>query len=127
VIAVADDVRYSHEHLWLRRDSQWVTVGITERISRILTWVSAVALPDPGAQLAAGEELVAIDTQKALIAVPSPVAIEVVAVNGDLARDPMLVRLEPRTGGWLLRAALADAAWERLLPPTAYAELTAAP
>lgn len=127
MIAVADDVRYSHEHLWLRREIPWVTVGVTERISRILTWVNAVALPDPSAHLAAGDELVVIDSQKALIAVPSPVALEVVAVNGDVARDPMLVRLEPRTGGWLLRAALADGAWERLLPPAAYAELTAAP
>lgn len=124
---MADDVRYSEEHLWLRREGARVTVGVTERISRILTLVSAVSLPDAGAHLAPGEELVAIDSQKALIVVPAPVALEVVALNGDLARDPMLVRLEPRTGGWLLRAGLADGAWERLLPPTAYEELTAAP
>ena len=115
-----DNVRYSAEHLWLRRGADRVTIGVTEKVSRILTWVNAVILPALGARLTAGEELAIIDSQKAAISLPAPVALEVLGVNDALTSDPMLVRMEPRTGGWLVAATLEDADWERLLDLPSY-------
>lgn len=119
----ADGLRFSAEHLWFARDGDRVTVGVTERISRILTWVNGVMLPPKGARLVAGEELATIDSQKAEISVAAPIALEVLAVNDALVGDPMLVRMDPRGRGWLLRAVIEEEHWWRLLEPTAYEEL----
>jgi glycine cleavage system H protein len=121
--AAGSDVRYSPDHLWLRRDGARVTIGVTEKISRILTWVNAVALPGPGSRFEGGAEFAEIDSQKADIALPAPAALEVVAVNEALRADPMLVRMDPRGAGWLLAAELEDGGWERLLAPDAYESL----
>jgi glycine cleavage system H protein len=117
------DVRYSADHLWLRHDGGHVTIGVTEKISRILTWVNEVALPTPGARFTNGDPLAEIESQKADIALPAPAALEVVAVNEALRADPMLVRMDPRGAGWLVRGRLDDSEWERLLEPPAYDEL----
>jgi glycine cleavage system H protein len=114
------DVRYSPDHLWLREDGRGVTIGVTEQISRVLTWVNDVALPVPGARFEAGEQLAQIDSQKADIAITAPAALEVVAVNDALRADPMLVRMDPRGRGWLVVAELVDGGWDRLLEPAAY-------
>jgi glycine cleavage system H protein len=130
----AGSVRYSEEHLWFAREAATdgagadvvVTIGVTERISRILTLVNAVELPAAGTRLEAGAELASIDSQKALIAVAAPVRLEIVAVNGRLSSEPMLVRLDPRGEGWLVRASLGEEAWAALLDVDAYERLVAA-
>ncbi|MFD7440076.1 glycine cleavage system protein H [Streptomyces sp. NPDC059909] len=120
------DVRYSPDHLWLRREGTGdeVTVGITERIARILTLVNTVALPAPGASIAQGAELAAIDAQKAAFELPAPVAVRITAANNRLTREPLLVRTDPRGGGWLLRCTLARPHdWDQLLDHAAYQAL----
>jgi glycine cleavage system H protein len=117
------ELRYSRDHLWLRQDGAHVTIGVAEKISRILTWVNEVDLPNPGSTLAEGDQLAEIESQKADISIPAPAPLEVVAVNGALETDPMLVRMDPRGQGWIVTAALEAGAWERLLEPGAYQEL----
>jgi len=120
-----DELRYSEEHLWLRRQAGCVSVGVTERISRILTWVNRVDLPQPSARLDAGDELVTIDSQKAVIVVAAPVALTVVTVNDALFTDPMLVRMDPHGRGWLVEVSLEASGWERLLEADAYQRVVA--
>ena len=117
-------LRYSDEHLWFRREDSHVTIGVTEKIARILTIVSFVQLPAPGAQLAAGDEVAVIESQKATIWVAAPLPLQIVAVNDEVTNDPMLVRTESYGSGWLIQAQLEDDGWERLLDATAYASVT---
>ena len=46
--------------------------------------------------------------------------LRVIAVNQELATDPMLVRMEPYGRGWLFQAVIDDHAWEQLLHEAAY-------
>jgi glycine cleavage system H protein len=113
-------LRYAANHLWFRHEGDHVTVGITEQVSRILTWVNAVDLPAPGTSVAAGEELGSIESQKTDIAISAPVPLRVIAVNKALPTDPMLVRMDPYSRGWLFQAVIDDHAWEQLLDEAAY-------
>lgn len=113
-------LRYSADHLWFHREGDLVTVGVTEQVSRILTWVNAVDLPAPGTSVAAGEELGSIESQKTDIAIAAPVPLRVIAVNEQLPTDPMLVRMDPYGRGWLFQAVIDDHAWEQLLDEAAY-------
>lgn len=115
------DVRYSPDHLWLRRIGDRVTVGITDRIAGSLTLVNAVDLPSPGTELAANAELALIDAQKVALELPAPLAMHVVEVNQRLSTEPMLLRTDPGGRGWLLRCRLDRAGdWTTLLDETAY-------
>jgi glycine cleavage system H protein len=118
----AHRLRYSSRgDVWLRWDGDRLTIGVTESVSRILTLVHAVQLPSAGARLGAGDELAAIDSQKALVTVAAPIALEILAVNSELAREPMRVRTDPRGGGWLVEARAEAGEWSALPedPPVA--------
>jgi glycine cleavage system H protein len=114
------ELRYTDDHLWFRQEGDHVTVGVTQQVSRILTWVNAVDLPAPGTSAAAGEELGSIESQKTDIAISVPVPLRVIAVNEALSADPMLVRMDPYGRGWLFQAVIDDHAWEQLLDEDAY-------
>jgi glycine cleavage system H protein len=116
--------RYSADHAWFRSEGDGqVTVGVAERISRILTLVELVEAAPAGSRLAAGDRLFTIESQKAEIEVAAPAPLEVTHVNEELARDPMLVRMDPRGRGWVLRARMADADFARLLDELDYRAL----
>lgn len=117
-------LRYSDEHLWFRREDRRVTIGVTERIARILTIVAAVELPASGARLGSEDELAVIESQKATILVTAPLPLHIVAVNDDVINNPMLVRTEPFTRGWLVQAELEEDGWDGLLDAAAYAIVT---
>lgn len=98
-------------------------MGVTERISRILTLVATVEMPPPGTSLTSGDELATIEDQKAVIEIPAPAPLEVVALNNKVIADPMLVRMDPYGRGWLMRVRLYEDGWEELLDATAYQEV----
>jgi glycine cleavage system H protein len=120
VTGIPRELRYSVDHLWFRREGERVTVGVTEQVSRILTWVNAVDLPTPGRSAAAGEELGSIESQKTDIAISAPVPLQVTTVNEELPTNPMLVRMDPHGRGWLFQAVIDEHAWEQLLDEAAY-------
>jgi len=113
-------LRYTADHLWLRRRGEGVVVGVTDRISRILTLVTSVELPDPGAHLDQGAELATIESQKVTITVSAPCSLDVLGTNPEVLADPMLVRMDPYGRGWLVEVRLTEGAWERLLDEHRY-------
>jgi glycine cleavage system H protein len=122
--AGASNPRYSSDHLWLLRTERGITIGITERAAGVLTLINAVDLPQPGAAVAADAELALIDAQKVLLEIPAPVPMHITEVNDRLAREPMLIRIDPRGDGWLIRCTLdREDDWTRLLDEAAYQAL----
>lgn len=116
--------RYSSDHLWLLPTEAGLTIGITDRAASVLTLINAVDLPRPGAALATGSELAVIDAQKVLLEIPAPVPMHVTEVNDRLASEPMLIRIDPRGEGWLVRCSLDHQDdWNSLLDEAAYQAL----
>ena len=118
-------MRYTADDLWLRRDGAHVVIGVTDRVSRILTLVTSVGLPAAGQRLDTSEDLATIASQKGDNAVTTPHPLKVLEVDGELASDPMRVRMDPYDGGWLVRAELPAGAWEQLLDEEGYRDLVA--
>jgi glycine cleavage system H protein len=113
-------LRYSVDHLWLRPDRDQVTIGVTDRIARILTLVSEVRVPELGADLTEDDELASIESQKTTVTVNAPCRLRIVGLNETLASDPMRVRMDPFGAGWLVKAVLAKGGWEQLLDEAQY-------
>ena len=121
---VPTDRAYSAEHCWIVRDGADIKVGLTDYRQQSIGDVAFVECKLAGTVLAAGEDLASVETIKANIVVPSPVAGSVSAVNAVLVDRPELVNEDCYGEGWLvlLTPAKPDDL-DLLLKPTDYLAL----
>ena len=120
---VPDDLVYTPEHEYFKRtaDPSVVRVGITDYAQGELGDVVYVSLPKPGERFTTHQSFGTIEAVKAVSELYSPVAGEVVEVNGALESDPAVVNRDPFGEGWMVSLRLADPKeLDTLLAPAAY-------
>lgn len=105
--AYPKDYLYSQEHEWLRVGEESATLGITDFAQSELGDVVFVELPETGEVFAAGDEIGTIESVKAVAEIYTPVAGEVLEVNGTLADHPEKVNEDPHGDGWLVRLKMS--------------------
>jgi glycine cleavage system H protein len=128
-----EDLRYTAEHEWVSRPpsgdegagAATVRVGITHFAQDSLGDIVYVQLPEPGAEVTAGESLGEVESTKSVSEIYAPVSGTVVSRNEELTKTPELVNSDPYGAGWLLEIRPADpAAVDGLLDAAAYRALT---
>ncbi|MFD1883888.1 glycine cleavage system protein GcvH [Paracoccus pacificus] len=102
-------MKYTQDHEWLRQDGEDITVGITRHASEQLGDVVFVELPEVGREVAAGEEIVVIESVKAASDIVAPVAGTITAVNAALPDAPGMVNDDPMAA-WFFKIRPADGA-----------------
>lgn len=123
---VPEDLRYSSEHEWARRDGDTVRVGITDFAQDALGDVVFVQLPTPGTHVDQGAMLGEVESTKSVSEIYAPVAGEVLSVNGALTDAPELLNSDPYGGGWICELRADDpGSVDGLLDAAAYSQLTA--
>ncbi len=112
-----DDLRYTPEHEWIRRESPTVLrFGITSFATEALGDVVYVALPAVGSALTGGQPCGEVESTKSVSDLYAPLDGTVVEVNTALEDSPEMVNAEPYGEGWMVdvecaTAEDADAAW----------------
>ena len=108
---VPSDLRYTPDHEYVKTTAQAgvVEVGITDYAQGELGDVVFVELPKVGAKFGNHGVFGTIEAVKAVSELFSPLAGEVVAVNGALDGDPAAINRDPYGEGWMIRLKLADA------------------
>lgn len=101
-------MKYTEEHEWLRVEGDLVVVGITEHAATQLGDVVFVELPETETMVAAGDEVVVIESVKAASDILAPVDGEIVAVNAKLTDNPGLVNVDPTGAAWFFKMKLDD-------------------
>jgi glycine cleavage system H protein len=125
VPAVPDDLRYTAEHEWVRREGDVVRVGITDFAQEQLGDVVFVTVPAAGTVLAAGATFGEVESTKSVSDLFAPLAGTVVARNEALDDRPELVNADPYGEGWLVEVQADDpASVDQLLDADAYRALT---
>lgn len=120
---VPQDLRYTKEHEYVKSTGEEgiVVVGITDYAQGELGDVVFVELPKAGDSFTAMQVFGTIEAVKAVSELYSPVAGEVVEVNGALDANPALVNSDPYGEGWMVKMRLADAsALDGLMDAAAY-------
>lgn len=98
-----NDLRYTDEHVWVRKDGDELIAGISDYAQDQLGEVAFVDLPAEGKHLNAHDEFGSIESVKAVNALYMPVAGEVIAINEALDGAPEEVNASCYNNGWLIK------------------------
>lgn len=127
IFKVATDRLYSPEGLWAMEvgGAERVRLGATDYQQQLNGDVAFAHVKSVGTTLAVGDEMAEIETIKATISFHSPIAGEIVEINGDLDMTPEMMNAEPYGKGWLAVVEATDwpTARARLLDADAYLSL----
>ena len=105
---VPEHLEYSEEHVWVDASIPPAVVGLTEYAVNQLGELVFVDLPEPGTRVEAGDEIVELESQKAVQPLVCPVAGTVRYVNRDASDDPGIITNDPYGEGWILKIELDD-------------------
>lgn len=121
---IPDDLRYTEEHEYVRKNADGnVDIGITDYAQGELGDVVYVELPSVGTKLGKHDVFGTIEAVKAVSELFSPIAGEVVEINGRLDGEPALVNSDPYGAGWMIRIKPDDAsAVDSLLDAAGYSK-----
>jgi len=107
---VPDDLRYTSDHEWARREGDRVRIGITDYAQDALGDVVFVQLPEPGTTVTAGQSFSEVESTKSVSDIYAPVAGTVMEINGELTDSPQRLNEDPYGEGWICVIERADPA-----------------
>src|SRR5215831_10285565 len=96
------DLRYTHDHEWLRAQGASWRVGITQFAVEQLGDITLVELPKDGDLVTKGQRFGTIESVKSTSDLYAPVSGRVTAINAALKTSPELVNNEPYGQGWMI-------------------------
>ena len=118
------DLKFTTEHEWARHEGDVVTIGITDYAQDQLGELVYVELPETGAKISAGQEVVVIESVKAAGDIKSPVNGTIIEVNSALSDEPEKVNEDPTGEGWFYRVRVDSTGdLDSLMDETAYQDL----
>ena len=118
---IPDDLLYSAEDEWARREGARVVIGITDYAQQQLGEIVHIELPAVGTRIERGDEFGSIDSVKAVAELYAPVSGEVVEANEALAENPELINEDCYGDGWIAVVVTdRDDEDELLMRPSAY-------
>lgn len=103
-----EDLLYSEEHEWVKKEGDKVRIGITDFAQSELGDIVFVELPEEDDEVSIGESFGSVESVKTVSELYSPVSGTVVEVNEDLDDTPEAVNESPYENAWMLVVELSD-------------------
>lgn len=120
-----DNLRYTKDHEWARKDGDIITIGISSFAVEQLGDITLIDLPTVGQEVEAGDVFGTIESVKSVSDLYAAVSGKVTEINADLEDQPELVNESPYDKGWMVKLSAADADFDGMLDAAAYAALVA--
>lgn len=123
-IILVDDLKYSKDHEWAKKEGDTVKLGITDYAQDQLGDIVFVEMPEVDSELNAGDEFGSLESTKAVAELYMPIGGKIVAINEALDDEPELVNKDYYGNGWIVEVALSDPAeLDAMMDKDAYLEL----
>ena len=100
---IKEELRYSKDHEWIKVEEDLAIVGITDYAQNSLHEITFVEISEVGTVLEANGECGLVESMKASSDIFTPVAGEIVEVNGELEDAPEIVNEDPYGKGWMFK------------------------
>ena len=105
---VPEHLEYSDDHVWVDTTLEPAVLGITDYAAEKLGELVYVDLPEVGTRVEAGDEILELESSKAVEPLIAPVAGTIRYVNQAVADDPSVINSDPYGEGWILKIELED-------------------
>ena len=125
-LSYPENLRYTEDHEWARKDGDEIVVGITSFAQSQLGDVVYVDLPEVGKDVKAGSDFGVVESTKAVSELLAPISGTVTGRNDALIDAPETVNSDPYGKAWMIKVKPADpAAFDNLMDAKAYAAFVA--
>ena len=115
-----DEILFSPEHIWVKKDKDSVLLGLSDYAQKKLKAIMFVNLPEEGDVLEIGEKFGDVESIKTVSDLISPISGKVIEINESAVDEPDMINEAPYES-WLIRVS-ADELSDRLMDCEAYEE-----
>lgn len=107
-MSLPNDLLYSKEHEWVRREGSDVRIGITDFAQSELGDIVFVELPEVGDTIEIDEPFGSVESVKTVSELYAPISGTVVEVNEELEDSPEFVNESPYEKAWMVVVEPSD-------------------
>jgi glycine cleavage system H protein len=124
---IPQDLTYSKDHEWVRREGDVAYVGITDFAQGELGDIVFVEIETEGETLAAHDVFGSVEAVKTVSDLFMPIGGTVLEVNPKLNDNPEVVNTDPYGDGWMIKIKITNESdLDGLLDAAAYGDLIGA-
>lgn len=103
-----ENLLYSEEHEWIKKEDGNVRIGITDFAQSELGDIVFVELPEEGDDIEADEPFGSVESVKTVSELYAPITGTVVEINEDLEDSPEFVNESPYEKAWMIVVKPSD-------------------
>lgn len=122
---IPQNLQYTKTHEWVKKDDEFLTIGITDHAQTMLGDLVYVELPEVEASFDLGQECAVVESVKAAADIYCPVPGEIIEINDAVIENPQLINQDPYGKGWLVRVRPHDKEAAILLNADEYTKVVA--
>ncbi len=102
IFKVSKKCLYSEEGVWVRIENDSVRIGIADFVQKTIGDITFITLPKEGDYVKRSQELVLVESIKAITSLLSPITGSIKEVNHRLDKEPELINQDPYESGWMV-------------------------
>lgn len=106
--SIPGQLQYTKTHEWIKKEEEFLTIGITDHAQTMLGDLVYVELPEVESSFESGQECAVVESVKAAADIYCPVPGEIVEINDAVIENPQLINQDPYGRGWLFRVRPAE-------------------
>lgn len=103
-----EDLIYSDEHVWVKKEGDQVRIGITDFAQEELGDIVFIELPEVGDDIEIDEPFGSVESVKTVSELYAPVSGTVIEINEELEDNPEFVNESPYDRAWMIVVELTD-------------------
>tara|TARA_B100000497_G_scaffold79938_1_gene89169 strand:- start:402 stop:779 length:378 start_codon:yes stop_codon:yes gene_type:complete len=108
-LTIPENLLYTKEHEWVKKEDGQVTIGITDFAQSQLGDIIFLELPEVGQKIVSGEPFGEIEAVKTVSELYAPINGTVIEINEDLEDDPDNINQDCYGSGWIIKVELDGA------------------
>lgn len=101
-MSLPNDLLYTEEHEWVKKEDGKVRIGITDFAQDELGDIVFVELPEVGDEIEADEPFGSVESVKTVSELYAPISGKVVEINEELEDSPEFVNESPYKKAWMV-------------------------
>ena len=108
-MTIPENLLYTKEHEWVKKEDGQVTIGITDFAQSQLGDIIFLELPEVGQKIVSGEPFGEIEAVKTVSELYAPINGTIIEVNEDLEDNPDNINQDCYGSGWIIKVELDGA------------------